>query len=295
MREDRAQRAVVARARKRHDEFGVERDAAIATDVDEGASGRVDDSRGRAQGAAFETAHGTQAAAEEVLEHRVRAAIESLAVTQLGVEGQRVLARQRVVLLELQVGLGVARVAPGAEFAVDPHQAPLGGHQRAVAAVAGPAQRQRDGVAGAAELLGVVLVGLRQEITVFDGGLLDAGAKEHRFEFGKRHAEAHAGAFGDQAVVAVLVVVGARGAVVGVEGSGDAILGEVRVDSTDHQLAVELAGVDVQAQVVAGAKHVFLADARDDGELFFLRVAGAQREVARGLLGHGDGEVDLVG
>ena len=59
--------------------------------------------------ALLEAAHRAQAAAVEVLEHRVGPAAQALAVAELGVEAERELLGEREVLLVLQVGAQVAQ------------------------------------------------------------------------------------------------------------------------------------------------------------------------------------------
>ncbi len=57
----------------------------------------------------------------------------------------------------------------------------------------------------------------------------------------------------------------------------------------------ELAGVDLDAEVVARAEHVLLLDRRRQRQLVGRREAGAEQQVAGRLLLDRDRQVDLVG
>ncbi|MDT4830732.1 hypothetical protein FQZ97_642070 [compost metagenome] len=79
-----------------------------------------------------------------------------------------------------------------------------------------------------------------------------------------------------------------------VEGARDAARREVRVGGRERHRAVVRAGVDLQPEVVARAEHVLLRDAEAQRNLVGRGVARAELQRARGLLGHGDVQVDLV-
>ena len=80
-----------------------------------------------------------------------------------------------------------------------------------------------------------------------------------------------------------------------VDAARNAVLREVRVDGAEHQHAVELAGVDFHAQVVARAEGVLLLDAEVHRELLGTGEARADLDAAGGLFGHREVEVHLVG
>ncbi|MCY1513863.1 hypothetical protein D9M68_483840 [compost metagenome] len=125
---------------------------------------------------------------------------------------------------------------------------------------------------------------------------LQADAEEDGVEFAERNAETDRGPLVHQLVVAVFVRgVRTRRRVVHADRARDAVLREVRVGGGQRQRTVVLAGVDLHAQEVARAEHVFLRDAEGQRDLFRARVAGAQLQRAGGLFGHVDGQIDLVG
>ena len=145
---EQAQRAIVARARHWDVELGVQVDLAVAADV---GPGHVD----RAQRALVEAPHRAKTTTVEVFEDRIRAPAETLAVAGFGIESERVLLRQRDPLLDLVVGAQVAGVERHAPFGVEPLVEARGRDQRAVAAVALPAECQRQAVGDVAKGLAV--------------------------------------------------------------------------------------------------------------------------------------------
>ena len=84
-------------------------------------------------------------------------------------------------------------------------------------------------------------------------------------------------------------------AVVDVDRARDAVDREVRVHGAHHQGALRLAGVDLDAEVVARAEDVVLLDRGRQRQLLGVRVAGAEQQVAGGLFLDLHGQVDLVG
>ena len=85
------------------------------------------------------------------------------------------------------------------------------------------------------------------------------------------------------------------GAVVEIDRARDAVDGEVRVDRADDERAVELARVQLEAQIVARAEDVLLLDRSRERKLVGRGEAGSERKIARGLFLDRHGEVNLVG
>ncbi len=129
--------------------------------------------------------------------------------------------------------------------------------------------------------------------------LLQSPTEINGIDFTERHTETNAGAGGLEFVVGVhhadLAAVGPRGAGVDIDGPGNAVVREIRVHGAQHQLPVVLAGVDLQAQVVAGAKGIFLLEAEHQGQAVGAGKAGAELQVARGFFHHRQVQVHLVG
>jgi hypothetical protein len=162
----------------------------------------------------------------------------------------------------------------GAQSALTRAVAAGGRHQGAVAAVARPAERQRHRGAGLAEL-GLVVGVAERQVAAADLGALDADAEEHRVVLAERHAEANRGARGDELVFLALAVDRLGRAVVDVERARDAVDREVGIDRADDERLVVLAGVDLEAEVVARAEDVLLLDRGGERELVGRRIAGA--------------------
>ena len=243
----------------------------------------------------LKAAHRTQATAVEVLEHRERTTAEALAPAQFGVQRQGVELGQRHVLLVLVVGLDVARVRSHAPLGVQTLIAARVRRQRAVTAVTRPANGERHRPARVAVFLGVVQVGAGDVGAGLDARTLARHAKVHGVQLGEGHTKLHAAAGGDQLVVATLILVRLDRLVEQVIGARHAARGEVRVGGAQHQCAVELAGVDFGRQVVARAKHVFLADREVEGQLFSRGEARTNRHAAGGLFLDDHVHVDLIG
>ena len=70
---------------------------------------------------------------------------------------------------------------------------------------------------------------------------------------------------------------------------------EIGVRRAQHQVAVVLAGVDFNSQIVARTKGVLLADAKAQSHFFSRRKTRTQRDAARWLFGHGEHQIDLIG
>ena len=198
------------------------------------------------------------------------------------------------VFLVLDVRLQVAHLAQEAPLEEHPLVAARGGHHEAVAAVARPAQRGREGVGLVAIQRAVVEPGQGQPHRGAEFGALPADPQEHGVVFRERHAEAHRRARGLQLVAVAQVVDRATGAVEGVDRQRDAVHGPVGIDRADHQRAVVLAGVHLDAQAVARAEGVVLLDRCVEGQLLGAGVARPEGQVAGRLLGDVDDQVHLV-
>ena len=241
-----------------------------------------------------EASHRAEAAAVEVLENRIRLAVQALAPADFGIDAEREAPRQRQVLLVLRVGTQVACVAEDAPVEINALVAALGGNERTVAAVARPADGDRHRAADRAEGFAVVEVVLRQRDVALDRSALVADAEEHRVELAERHAQPHRHARRDELVLLALAVQRLDGSIEDVDRARDAVDGEIRVDGGEHQRALRAAGVDFDAEVIARAEHVVLLDRRRQRELVGAREARAQEQVAGRFFLDRDREVDLV-
>ena len=168
------------------------------------------------------------------------------------------------------------------------------GSQGAVTVVARPANGQGNGVAGSAIRIGIGQIGGGDIGTCLDLGLFKTTTKEDRVRLAERDTKAHRRTRGHQLVVTALVFVRLVGAVVQIHRARNAVLGEIGVGGAEHQGTAVLAGVDVDTQVVARAKEVFLLDTERQRDLFGTGETCAQLQRTGGLLGHIDHEIHLV-
>ena len=79
-----------------------------------------------------------------------------------------------------------------------------------------------------------------------------------------------------------------------IQRSGNARGREIRIGGAQHQISVELAGVDFHGQVVAGAKSIFLTQTKAQHHLFSRGKTSPQRDTARRLFSHRDHQIHLV-
>ena len=104
----------------------------------------------------------------------------------------------------------------------------------------------------------------------FDFRLLSTSTQKNRVLFAHGNAITHGCTRRDQSVPLTLGAQWAAGGVGQIEGARDAIGREVGVGGAEHRLFVELAGVDIQRQIVACAEHVLLANTGHKRELLGL-------------------------
>ena len=167
------------------------------------------------------------------------------------------------------------------------------GRQRTVTTVPRPSQRQRQGTALKAELLGIVEVSGWQGCSRHDGGVLDARAEVDGIALGKGHTKTDAAARGDQLVI-TLVLVGAEGFVIRAQGARYAITREIGVCGAEIEHPVYLAGVELHAQRITRAKGVVLLQAELQSKPITAGKASPKAQAAGGLFHQIQIQVDLV-
>ena len=170
------------------------------------------------------------------------------------------------------------------------------GHVAAVTRVTRPAEGEQPGIAGGAELVHVVDVALRQPRGArLDLVLLEDEAEAEAVQLGVRDAQPQARARGADAVVAQARVGGVEGPGVEIRAQAHAVVGEVRVHVGDRGGALGLAGIDLDAEGVAGPQEVGLVQRHLQEQLVGRGVAGAKGHVAGGAFGDLHQQIHLVG
>ena len=226
-----------------------------------------------------------------------------MAVIELAFQRQGDLAEQRTEILVLIDGTEVLLVADQVSLQVDALVAADRWRQGAVAAVALPCRRQRDGIGGsrtdtvrrAAIVDHVLLEADRAGDVGFDARALGADAEEDGVDFREWHAETDAATGLLDLVAADVQRRRFRRPQVHFKAARNAIVRKIRIGLRKRDRAAVMAGIEFNADRVAATGEVCLRNRCRQGEFFRLRKGAADQEVTRWFFHHRHVDVDLVG